>query len=435
MPKASCQGRDQSGWLLYHPQGHGPGRCGITCEPQGGGGQEAYESAAFCRHHPGCCPPVRRGVRCPGRRSVSGAGAGRNGRHCPRADAESVCGDHPKHTGRRMSRIPFEHKMAAHCETGTVAALLAHAGFAISEAMVFGISGGIFFAYLRTRQLPFPMFVMRSKPGQVRKNIGKRLKVDFAARTYRNAAAAREALDSLLEKKIPAAVQVDMFNMDYIPSYMKVHFNGHFVTVIGKENGAYIVSDCYHPEVAQVKALSLERGRFARGELAPKGLLFYPRQVPQSPDLAGPIRAGIKEACFNMLTVPIPFLGVRGIRYFARKLPAWPGLARDAEYLAHQIMMISVTLEDRGTGGAGFRFMYATFLQQAAQVLKSAELEELSREMMGIGDRWREISLSAARMSKRRELGADRLAGLGDMLMQRADEEEAFFRRLAAWAR
>jgi hypothetical protein len=49
-----------------------------------------------------------------------------------------------------MSVIPFNHKMAAHCESGTVTAILNYAGLDISEPMVFGVSSGIFFAYLTT---------------------------------------------------------------------------------------------------------------------------------------------------------------------------------------------------------------------------------------------------------------------------------------------
>jgi hypothetical protein len=329
-----------------------------------------------------------------------------------------------------MSAIEFKHTMAAHCETGTMAALCAHKGLQISEPMIFGISGGIFFGYLSTPKLPFPMFVTRSQPGKVRTNIAKRLGIDFDSRKYRNPEKAKADLDMLLDQGHAVAVQVDMFNMDYIPSYMKVHFNGHFVTVIGKQNGSYKVSDCYHPDVADVSESSMQKGRFARGDLAPHGLLFYPRSVPSSPELKKPIIKGIKEACFNMLKIPIPFLGVKGIRFFARKLLLWPKIARDTEYLSHQVMMISVILEDRGTGGAGFRFMYATFLQQAAHILNSNELTEMSKEIMSIGDRWREISLFAARIGKNRDLGSERLGELSAMIMQRADEEEQFFGKL-----
>ena len=63
----------------------------------------------------------------------------------------------------------------------------------------------------------------------------------------------------------------------------------------------------------------------------------------------------------------MPFLGIKGIRKFSKKVTEWPKYARDTDHLSHEIMKINILLEDQGTGGAGFRFMYATFLQQAAE--------------------------------------------------------------------
>jgi hypothetical protein len=329
-----------------------------------------------------------------------------------------------------MTTTDFTHQMAAHCETGTICALMANAGAPLSEPMVFGIGGGIFFGYLKTPSFPFPMIVTRTEPGKIRKKIQKRLGADFKTRTFRNIDKAEAALDELLGKGIPTAVQVDMFYMDYIPDYMRAHFNGHYVVVLGRQEDTYRVSDVYYPRISELSAQSMRRGRFARGQLAPKGFLFYPRKIVPTGDLRKPIIAGIKEACFNMLSLPIPFLGVRGIRTFAKKVVTWPTLARDEDHLSHEIMMINVTLEDRGTGGAGFRFMYATFLQQASEVLGAGALAELSQEMMGIGDRWREISIYTARMGKARDFGSEKFQELREMILARADEEERFFKAL-----
>jgi hypothetical protein len=52
--------------------------------------------------------------------------------------------------------------------------------------------------------------------------------------------------------------------------------------------------------------------------------------------------------------------------------------------------------------------------------------------MMENGDRWRDISIAAARMGKRRDLGPQRLLELGDMILERADAEQNLFRRLGA---
>ena len=329
-----------------------------------------------------------------------------------------------------INTADYEHKMAAHCETGTVTGMLNHSGMDITEPMVFGISGGIFFAYLETPKLPFPTFVTRSKPGSIRKKIGKRLNVSFKASKDRRFDRAQQALDTLINRKLPVAIQVDMFYMDYIPDYMKAHFNGHYITVVGKDNSSYTVSDCYYPNLAELSVGSLQKAWFAKGDLAPHGLKYYAERIPKEFDLPKAITGGIKEACRNMLKLPIPFLGIKGMRLFAKKIVDWPKLVRDENHLAHEILMISAILEERGTGGAGFRFMYATFLQQAAKIINNSELSNLSKQMMGIGDRWRELSLNAARIGKKHDLGTERLQELREMILGRAEDEEKFFNQL-----
>jgi hypothetical protein len=57
-------------------------------------------------------------------------------------------------------------------------------------------------------------------------------------------------------------------------------------------------------------------------------------------------------------------------------------------------------LEEIGTGGAGFRFIYAAFLQESAAILQIPLLDKLSTEMTEAGDRWREFAWQASRCFK-----------------------------------
>jgi len=146
---------------------------------------------------------------------------------------------------------------------------------------------------------------------------------------------------------------------------------------VGKKDSKYIVSDSYFPQLVELESESLRKARFAGGSMSPKGFLFYPLSIPKEIDYPKAIIKGIRKSCFNMLKIPIPFIGVKGIRLFAKKIMEWPSLARDTEHLSHEIMKINILLEDQGTGGAGFRFMFATFLQQAAERLKNPALNEM----------------------------------------------------------
>jgi hypothetical protein len=329
-----------------------------------------------------------------------------------------------------VSIISFKHTMAAHCESGSLTALLNHQGMTISEPMLFGIGAGIFFAYLKIPSLHFPIVAVRSRPGSLRGNIAQRLGITFRARRYPNATQAQADLEALIEQRTPVAVQTDFFYMDYIPAHLRIHFNAHFVVIFGKENGRFHVSDCYHPDAATISEEALDKARFAKGDFSPRGLMVYPSHLPPTIDWEKAVRGGINQAARSMLRTPLPFVGVRGIRLFAKKILSWPDYAQSSDRLSREIMKINLLLEEQGTGGGGFRFIYATFLQEASKLLGKPEYAELSKKMMLNGDSWRDISLFAARTGRTKDFGQPRLKELSAMIMARADEEERLFTEL-----
>ncbi len=320
--------------------------------------------------------------------------------------------------------------MYAHCETGTLVGLLNNAGYKITEAMVFGLSSGIFFGYLDTKDFPFPTFIVRSRPGEVRENLSKILNIKLNSFKFKDADKGMQKLDDLLAKGIVVGAQVDFFYMDYFPQWMRVHNNVHFINIIGKKGNDYIISDSYHREIAKLDKSLLKKARWAGGTMAPKGFLYYPEKLDLDVDLTKIIPKTIKKAARNMLNIPIPFIGIKGIYKFADKLKTWPSLARDTEHLSHEIMKINVLLEEQGTGGAGFRYMYAAYLKQAGEIMNSPMLDEMSEKIMKIGDDWREISYFAAKIGKNRDLGDDRIAELSDMIRKQGDAEKIFFKEL-----
>jgi hypothetical protein len=326
-----------------------------------------------------------------------------------------------------LNTIPFKHSMAAHCESGTVTNLVNHHGLVISEPLVFGIASGIFFGYMKTPMRDFPVVFSRIRPGKILENFTKRTGVRFRTQRYTDPDKAEKELDQLLEQNQPVGLQVDFFYMEFFPPWHRVHINVHYIVVIGKEGDHYIVSDCYHPTIARLHKDSLRKGRFAKGSMAPKGLMFYPVDVPGEIPVKEGIRQGLKNTVFNMLKIPIPFLGVKGIRRFGDKIVDWPKYTKDTEQLAHNIFMITTMLEDQGTGGAGFRYIYASFLREAATILGEPVLNEYARRMMEIGDDWRNLSLFASRIAKQREFGTEKLKEMGSMIRENARLEQVFF--------
>ena len=87
-------------------------------------------------------------------------------------------------------------------------------------------------------------------------------------------------------------------------------------------------------------------------------------------------------------------------------------------------------LEEIGTGGAGFRFIYAAFLQEAAKELNHPWLNDRSKEMTEDGDRWREFAIIAGRIFKDRAGLNESYSAAADVLMDIAGREEHLFQKL-----
>ena len=130
-----------------------------------------------------------------------------------------------------------------------------------------------------------------------------------------------------------------------------------------------------------------------------------------------------------MTSIPVMLFGVRGERFLAervRKYPTKLDNRRAALFLGNIVRM----QEEIGTGGAGFRFIFAAFLQEASILLSDDRLKEVSSEMTGIGDRWREFAYHAARICKDRAPGTGDYGMLADIIHDCANREERIFNGL-----
>ena len=323
----------------------------------------------------------------------------------------------------------FKHHQAAHCENGVASNLLKYNGLNLSEPMVFGLGSGIFFVYIPFLKVNHaPAISYRPQPGIIFSRAAKRLGIKIKRKKFSNPEDAREALEENLKKGIPTGLQVGVYNLPYFPDHYRFHFNAHNLVVFGKENGDFLVSDPVMENTTVLTPSELEKVRYAKGALAPKGQMYFPVDVPQEVDLKKAIVKAIKSTCSDMLA-PVPIVGVRGERLVAKKIRNWPekvGIRKTNHYLAQIVRM----QEEIGTGGGGFRYIYAAFLQEASDVLGNSELKDLSVEMTGIGDEWRDFALNASRILKNRKAGPEVYNALSDQLYGLADREEVFFKKL-----
>ena len=323
--------------------------------------------------------------------------------------------------------LPYEHHHAAHCESGVVSGLLQYHGVPVSEPMAFGLGAALVFAHLPWPRVGgFPLTSYRMPPGTIVRGVSRRLGIRMVMRRYRRPEAGQRGLDALLDEGRVVGAQTSVYWLPYFPPDMRFHFNAHNLVVYGRGEDFYRISDPVfeHTVTAEVEAFT--RARFVRGVFAPRGLLYWPEgPFPDAiPDRA--IRRSIRATMHRMLHAPLPFIGVAGIRTLARRIRRLRGDdPRYARLFVHQVIRMQ---EEIGTGGGGFRFMYASFLQEAAEQLQQPVLVEAAELMTAAGDQWREFALQGARLGK--EGGEADYEALAKTLEDCAQREQDAFRRL-----
>jgi hypothetical protein len=329
--------------------------------------------------------------------------------------------------------INFVHTQSAHCESGVAANLLSHKGIKISEAMAFGIGGGLLFGYLPfVRINGLPLVTYRSAAGHILKRFGQIPGIGMYRKRFRSSDQAMAELDAALEASIPVGLQTGVYWLPYFPKALRFHFNAHNLVVYGKEGDDYLISDPVFPGPVRCPAEDLARARFASGALAPKGKMYYLTEVPENLEKRSLIVKGIKSVCKMMLDTPFPLIGIKGIRFMAGRLKKWPqrlGNESANLHLGHVVRM----QEEIGTGGGGFRFMYAAFLQESARELQDQSLLDFASSLTSAGDNWRQFAVMAARICKDRALQDDTYIAMAEQIHECARLEEKVFRQLKHW--
>lgn len=303
-----------------------------------------------------------------------------------------------------MSNSEFKHTQFAHCESGVVSTLMSHYGLPLSEPMAFGITSSLSFVYLPIIKLNnMPLVAYRELPKNIIKNIEKLLGVKIFKKQYKDMIEANIELSRLVEEeKKLVGLQTSVFYLPYMPEDMRFHFNAHNLLVYGKEGKNYKISDPVFEEGVECSERDLTVARFAKGVFAPKGFIYYPLEIPKNIDFTKVIRKAIIKNAKSM-TTPFPFAGIKGMKRLAKKIITLQN-NKDSRYVKNYLTHIVRMQEEIGTGGGGFRFLYAAFLQEAKKYnLDNEKLEKASELITESGDTLREFGLACVIASKNLE--------------------------------
>lgn len=295
--------------------------------------------------------------------------------------------------------MTFNHQQSAHCESGVISALLSHHGLPMSEPMAFGLSNALAFAYIPLVKIAGqPLIAYRLPPKFIIKGLCKRIGIKATFKKFSNPLRGAEALDEAIAEGKLVGLQTSVYYLPYFPEEMRFHFNAHNLLVYGKTGDDYQVSDPVFEEPVSIASRHLNKARFVRGPLAPKGLMYTIDAIPALIDYEKIIPAAINKNIKVMLGAPLPIIGIRGIRFLANKIAHLKGTAQEQRlFMGHIVRM----QEEIGTGGAGFRFIYASFLQEAGLLLGDQGLAEAAQMMTDAGDQWRRFALTAVQQCKK----------------------------------
>lgn len=328
---------------------------------------------------------------------------------------------------------PIIHHQSSHCETGVVSNMLTSQGVQLSEPMAFGLASALTFAYLPFIKVGgMPLVAYRMPPKSIIKGVAKKLAIKVHSEKFSNPEKGMQALDTALEQGHHVGLQTSVYWLPYFPEDMRFHFNAHNLVVYGKNaQGDYLISDPVFEQVVTCSADSLQRARFAKGALAPKGLMYTFEVGQTEVDLSAQIYKSIKKTARMMNGIPIPginYFGVKGIDHLAMKIRNLK--QKPMKYARLFLGNVVRMQEEIGTGGAGFRFMFGSFLDEASRVTGDKELFELSQLTTEIGDKWRMFAMQAVLFCKdRKQVSVDDIA---DALVQCSQMEKQLQQKLLA---
>jgi len=329
-----------------------------------------------------------------------------------------------------IETIPFQHAVHKHCESGAIANMLRYYNVHLSEPMVFGIGAGLFFTHTsKVKVLDAPITAYRYYPGKIFECISKSLHIETGTRAFWNERLATSCLDKKLREGTPVGLLTDIYYLDYIPEAIRFHFSAHNLTVYGKEMDKYLISDPIIEVPVMLHEEQLLKARFNKSVITPKAKMYWIKKMPNVIPLEAAIIKGIKLVYERMTAKYLNWEGYVAMRKLAKKIASYPekhGAGRASLLLLNVVRMQEVV----GTGGAGFRPMYADFLKEAATYLLPEELPCFSEEMHTIANDWRIFALMATRCAKRNDQYSITYKQISEYLIEIAEKEHSFFTQL-----
>lgn len=322
----------------------------------------------------------------------------------------------------------YVHRKGIHCGSASMRNLLAFRGVALSEPMCFGLGSGAGFVYVPSLPV-IPGVAIHGRILEMERELCGALGIPFPERPEADAEAGWTRAREALLAGNPVLVSTDLAYLDYFET--KTHFSGHRVVLAGCDDpaGTAILSDSEREALQDVPVESLKRSRSSAVPPYPmenRWCVVLP-EGPVRPQREAVPLALAKNARGMLSPTEDGLSGVAGMRRAAAEVARWPDMTPHWSFAARFAYQM---IEKRGTGGGFFRRLYADYLGEASPFLPAAAAPAWPGKMGDLADGWTQIAARFREISESSAPGG--FSAVRERLLRQADEEEAFWREVAA---
>lgn len=230
-----------------------------------------------------------------------------------------------------------------------------------------------------------------------------------------------QAIAASIRHGRPLIAQTDIA---YLPYYEPAHFPMHGIVVTDFDGETATIADTFSHELQRIPAEALRAALAGEGSpwMEPYPIAPAPKiEFRVDPPL---IARSITITAREMLEPTHPDAGIPAMKRLAANGKAWSGSADWAwsARFAYQ------SIEKRGTGGGGFRGLYADFLHQVSPALPGLAAIDAEPRMRALAADW--SALAGFCKSAFVEEAPERLRDAGQALDRIADLEAGLMRDL-----
>ncbi|ASA25749.1 BtrH N-terminal domain-containing protein [Paenibacillus donghaensis] len=338
---------------------------------------------------------------------------------------------------------------SSHCITKSLAEIMLNCSKLIPEklcndAMMFGLDSGLDFVYRVLGKDKYPPVFIGGRFCNWIDNFADTTSIRINKKSTNNNAHAWQSLKNSLDSGIPVMLEVDKYCLQYWKQKVGYEdYGGHLVVAVSyDENYVYISDECGKEEKFQ--KVPLDELSAARNSTLfwkkPNNIWYefdFPKEIPSIETM---IKTSIKKNVERILNPPRieAQTGINAMRQCAKDLLSWVDWFDFSIYvhkdkievpaLDYELFKIMKIIHGGNIGGGGnFRFLYANFLKQSADIIQSDRVREASYDFSLSGEKWIKIHDMINRNEVRPlcyEYKQELLESISQVILEIADIEE-----------